>query len=86
MALMGRGGHPRAAAPYGYVPLVQGPVERRHPGLRLGHERFASDLLSGRVEGQFVALSPVHVGTGGIERAAHAVPSVAAQKIGRAHV
>ena len=79
MAAMSRGGHPRAPAPFGYVPLAEGPVERRHPALRLGHERFSPDLVSGYLEGRLVALSPVHVGTGGVERTVHALPALAAE-------
>lgn len=75
MAAMRRGAPPRVPAPYGYVPLLEGPLERRHPGLRQGHDRFRFDLLSGWLTGAFVALTPVHVGSGGIERTAHVAPA-----------
>jgi CRISPR/Cas system CSM-associated protein Csm3 (group 7 of RAMP superfamily) len=79
MAAMRRGGFTRAPSPFGYVPLADGPIERRHPGFRLGHDRFGPDLLLGWLEGDFVALSPVHVGTGGIERTVHVQSALAAE-------
>lgn len=60
------------------VPLVPGAIERRDPLLRQqGHDRLAPGLLTGQLEGRLVALTPIHVDAGGIERTAHVVPALA---------
>ncbi len=69
--VVGRGAPPaRGVSSAASVPLAEGPIERRHPALRTGHERYRAELLSGRLVGEFVALTPVHVGTGGLVRTA----------------
>jgi hypothetical protein len=62
-----------------HVPLAPGPVERRDPLLRHGHDRFTPGLLAGRLVGQLVARTPVHVGTGTVERTARLAPALAAE-------
>jgi CRISPR/Cas system CSM-associated protein Csm3 (group 7 of RAMP superfamily) len=60
------------------VPLAPGAIERRDPLLRRqGHDRFTPGLLTGRLEGRLVALTPLHVDAGGIERAARVAPAFA---------
>jgi hypothetical protein len=61
------------------VPLASGPIERRDPLLRHGHDRLTPGLLAGRLEGQLVARTPVHVGTGTIERTARLAPGLAVE-------
>lgn len=60
-----RRGQPPAPKPYTLIDLPTGvQVERRMPA---GHDALRGDALSGRIELQIEALSPVHVGSGLIE-------------------
>ncbi|HZR97211.1 MAG TPA: RAMP superfamily CRISPR-associated protein [Chloroflexota bacterium] len=70
---------PPVPKPYAAVPLVEGLGLRTDPGAHRGHDRFTPDLLVGRLEGTCEALSPVHVGSGGIERTARVAPDLAAE-------
>src|SRR5581483_738600 len=70
---------PPVPKPYAAVPLVEGLGLRTDPGADRGHDRFTPDLLVGRLEGTCEALSPVHVGSGGIERTARVAPDLAAE-------
>ncbi len=76
---MRRGGPPPAPKPYAAVPLADGLGLRTDPGTQRGHDRFTPDLLVGWLEGTCEALSPVHVGSGGVERTAHVAPDLAAE-------
>jgi CRISPR/Cas system CSM-associated protein Csm3 (group 7 of RAMP superfamily) len=73
------GGAAPAPKPFAYVPLADGPLERRDPGVRQGHDQLTPGLLAGRLEGRLVALTPVHVGAGGVERTARVAPALAAE-------
>jgi RAMP superfamily len=72
-------GPARAPKPFGYVPLGDGTVLRRDPLFTQGHDRVAPGALSGRLAGQIVALTPLHVGTGTFERTARVLPALAAE-------
>jgi len=59
-----RGGQPPLPKPYAFVPF---PEERSDLKPAVGHDRYHSHLLTSRIEGVIVALSPVHVASGNIE-------------------
>jgi hypothetical protein len=61
------------------VPLAENLGMRIDPGAHRGHDRYSADLLSGQLAGTIEALSPVHVGSGAIERTARLVPAAAAE-------
>jgi CRISPR/Cas system CSM-associated protein Csm3 (group 7 of RAMP superfamily) len=75
---MPRGGPP-VPKPYAAVPLVEGLGVRTDPGTQRGHDRYTPDLLVGWLEVHCEALSPVHVGSGGVERTARVAPDLAAE-------
>jgi CRISPR/Cas system CSM-associated protein Csm3 (group 7 of RAMP superfamily) len=70
-----RPGPPRAPKPFGHVPLATGPLDRAAHHL-LGHQRYAPDRLAGHIAGTLEALTPVHIGTGRIERTARVMPAI----------
>lgn len=71
-------GAPRGPRPVGRVPFATAAPERRDPLLRgEGHDRYQADRLTGHLAGAIVALTPIHVGTGTIERTARVVPAQA---------
>jgi CRISPR/Cas system CSM-associated protein Csm3 (group 7 of RAMP superfamily) len=73
------GGSPPAPKPYTAVPLVAGLGLRIDPGAQRGHDQYAPGLLVGWLGGTCEALSPVHVGSGAIERTARVAPDLAAE-------
>jgi CRISPR/Cas system CSM-associated protein Csm3 (group 7 of RAMP superfamily) len=73
------GGPPPAPKPFTAVPLVDGLGLRTDPGAQRGHDQFTPGLLVGWLAGTCEALSPVHVGSGGIARTAHLAPGLAAE-------
>jgi hypothetical protein len=56
-------GYQPAPKPYGFVPLPDH-VDRTEPA---GHHMFRPGLLHGFIEGELIAQTPIHVGSGGIE-------------------
>ena len=73
------GGSPPAPKPYTAVPLVDGLGLRIDPGAQRGHDQYAPGLLVGWLGGTCEALSPVHVGSGAIERTERVAPGLAAE-------
>lgn len=53
----------RASKPFRYIPFANR-CERKTPA---GHDTYAAGLLSGEITGAIVALTPLHVASGGIE-------------------
>jgi CRISPR/Cas system CSM-associated protein Csm3 (group 7 of RAMP superfamily) len=58
------GGQPPLPKPYGFVPI---PDKRMNPEKPAGHDSYAGNLLTGKIEGTLVALSPIHIASGNIE-------------------
>jgi CRISPR/Cas system CSM-associated protein Csm3 (group 7 of RAMP superfamily) len=54
-------GPPPAPKPYDFLALPEGRIERRAP---IGHDAIRANLLTGRIELELEALSPVHVASG----------------------
>jgi len=59
----GGGREEPAEKPYGLVSLP-GAIRRKPPQ---GHDRFRERLLTGKLRGKIVALSPLHISSGGLE-------------------
>lgn len=59
----GGGREEPAEKPYGLVSLPEG-IRRKPPQ---GHDRFRERLLTGKLRGKIIALSPVHISSGGLE-------------------
>lgn len=60
-----------APKPYKFVPIAGGRADRETPK---GHDDYGKHSLTGRLEGELVALSPIHVASGSIEMTGKRIP------------
>ncbi|MCA1592684.1 MAG: RAMP superfamily CRISPR-associated protein, partial [Acidobacteria bacterium] len=58
------GGQPPLPKPYGFVPISDKNMRQERPA---GHDSYKDKLRTGSINGTLVALSPLHIASGGIE-------------------